>query len=72
LEKQERLLRISADGRGSGGLAAQFKERPGGMNKMLKAQGRSPFQSRGRSYDDDTICGLETMTAVGNFLQDAI
>ena len=27
-----------AEGRGSGGLAAQFRERPDGMNKMLKAQ----------------------------------
>ncbi len=63
---------MNADGRVSGGVAAQFREHSGGMNKMLKAQGRSPFQSCGRSYDDDAICGLETMTAVGNFLQDAI
>ncbi|HEY2234742.1 MAG TPA: hypothetical protein VGK01_14810 [Candidatus Angelobacter sp.] len=27
-----------ADERGSGGLAAQFRERPDGMNKVLKAQ----------------------------------
>ncbi|MBZ5494106.1 MAG: hypothetical protein LAO76_24550 [Acidobacteriia bacterium] len=58
--------------RGSGGPAAQFRECPDGMNKMLKAQGCSPFQSSRRSYDDDAICGLETMTAVGNFLQDAV
>ena len=63
---------ISPERLGSGGLAAQFRERPDGVNKMLKAQGGSPFQSCGRSYNDDPIGGLETMTAVGNFFQDAI
>ena len=63
---------INADDRGSGGLASQFRERPGGVDKMLKAQGGPPFQSRSRSYNDDAIGGLETMTTFGNFFHDAI
>jgi len=70
--KQERLPQITRIDAGSGRLAAQFRERPGGMNKMLKAQGSSPFQSCGRSYNNDPIGGLEAMGAVGNFLQDPI
>jgi len=66
------LWQTNQNARGSGGLTAQFRERPGRMNKMLKAQGGSPFQSSGRSHNDDAISGLETMTAFGNFFQDPI
>jgi hypothetical protein len=52
--------------------ATQFRERAGGKDKMLKAQSLSPFQASGRSDNDDPVCGLETMTAVGNFFQDTI
>jgi len=71
-EEWETHRGINSDRRGSGGLAAQFRERPGCIDKMLKAHGGSPFQSCGRSYNDDPIGGLETMTAFGNFFQDAI
>jgi hypothetical protein len=69
--KAGELRRMKPNG-GSGGLAAQFRERAGGTNKMLKTQWDPPLQSRRRGYNDDPICGLETMTAVGNFFQDAI
>ena len=68
--EQQELTNQNA--RGSGGLTAQFRERAGGKDKMLKAQSLSPFQASGRSDNDDPVCGLETMTAVGNFFQDTI
>jgi hypothetical protein len=63
---------MNADGRGSGGLAAQFRERAGGKDKMLHAQSLSPFQSGCRGQNDDPIRGLKTMAAAGNFFKDPI
>jgi hypothetical protein len=63
---------MNADGRGSGGLAAQFRERAGGKDKMLHAQSLSPFQSGCRGQNYDPIRGLKTMAAAGNFFKDPI
>jgi hypothetical protein len=71
-KNQEDLPQIYADGRGSGGLAAQFRERAGSKDKMLHAQSLSPFQSRRRGQNDDPIRGLKTMAAAGNFFKDPI
>jgi hypothetical protein len=75
-EKQD-LLRscyraMNPQERGSGGLAAQFRESPGGIDKVLEAQWLSPFKSRCWSQYDDPICGLNAVTATGNFLKDAV
>ncbi|HEY2168670.1 MAG TPA: hypothetical protein VGJ30_03535 [Candidatus Angelobacter sp.] len=61
-----------ADQRGSGGLAAQFWKRAGGMDKMLNAQSFSPFQSCRGGYNNDPVRGLKTITATGNLFKDSI
>lgn len=64
--------RFTADQGGSGGLAAQLRKQPGGMDKVLDTERLPPFQACRRSQYDDPIRGLNTVTAAGNFLKEAV